>query len=86
MANVATLSLSWKSNLKIWHCYWIVKVDILLKLKSAEVHKSGYFGFWQGIVKFSFYREDLSLFTLTYLLVGKALNVFLVGKSKFKSS
>ena len=35
---------------------------------------------------FHFIDEDLSLFTLTYLLVGKALNVFLVGKSKFKSS
>ena len=35
---------------------------------------------------FHFIDEDLSLFTLTYLLGGKALNVFLVGKSKFKSS
>ena len=59
---------------------------ILLKLKRAEVHKSGYFGFWQGIVNFHFTDEDLSLFTLTYLLGGKALNVFWVGKSKFKSS
>ena len=35
---------------------------------------------------FHFIDEDLSLFTLTYLLGGKALNVFWVGKSKFKSS
>ena len=30
-------------------------------------------------------KEDISLFTLTYLLVGKAFNMFLVCKSKFKS-
>ena len=36
---------------------------------------------------FHFIDEDLSLFTLTYLLGGgEALNVFWVGKSKFKSS
>ena len=33
-----------------------------------------------------FIYEDLSMVTLTYLLVGKALNMFLVCKSKFKSS
>ena len=33
-------------------------------------------------------EEDLSLFTLTnmYLLVGKASNMFLVCRSKFKNS
>ena len=35
---------------------------------------------------FHFIDKDLSLLTLTYLLVGKALDVFLVCKSKFKRS
>ena len=35
---------------------------------------------------FHFIDKDLSLLTLTYLLVGKALDMFLVCKSKFKHS
>ena len=35
---------------------------------------------------FLFIDEDISEVTLTYLLVGKALNMCLVCKSKFKSS
>ena len=50
------------------------------------MHKSGYLGFRQVSSNFHFIEEDLSLFTLTYLYEGKALNVFLVCESKFESS
>ena len=55
-------------------------------MKNISSEKSGYFGFRQGIVKFSFYKRVFIIVYTDLFVGGKSVKRVLVCKSKFKSS